>query len=218
MKKIGLALFLSAGCAATGHSAVIVDRIVDPAAVVSGGCSHCGSGGLDGAYQGFSHFTLGANATLTGLDWEIDDTTAYGIDTVRVSLWNSDRSILLFSHDYAPADITTSPLGPMFNGNTVVLESASLPAFAIGPGSYQLGILGFGASTHQYLWLAGPAGADTWIGGGGDENPINGSFAIRLSGRTAAVPEPASWALMVGGFGALGYTLRRRGRSTLMGS
>ena len=35
-------------------------------------------------------------------------------------------------------------------------------------------------------------------------------FAIDRVYAVAAVPEPASWALMIGGFGIMGYTLRRR--------
>jgi len=38
----------------------------------------------------------------------------------------------------------------------------------------------------------------------------NGSFGADAPGITATIPEPASWALMVGGFGALGATMRRR--------
>ncbi len=33
-----------------------------------------------------------------------------------------------------------------------------------------------------------------------------------MGGSTAAVPEPASWAMMVGGFGLIGSTMRRRAR------
>jgi hypothetical protein len=36
---------------------------------------------------------------------------------------------------------------------------------------------------------------------------------VRLGGiqTAAAVPEPATWALMLMGFGAVGYSMRRRG-------
>ena len=40
--------------------------------------------------------------------------------------------------------------------------------------------------------------------GDGDPSPIS------LAGSVEAVPEPASWAMMVGGFGLLGAALRRR--------
>lgn len=45
-------------------------------------------------------------------------------------------------------------------------------------------------------------------GGGGS---VTGSIVFP-AGATAAVPEPASWALMVGGFGLAGGALRRRSR------
>lgn len=34
--------------------------------------------------------------------------------------------------------------------------------------------------------------------------------AVSLTGAAAAVPEPVSWAMMVGGFGLVGGTMRRR--------
>ena len=36
-----------------------------------------------------------------------------------------------------------------------------------------------------------------------------------LSGTISAVPEPASWALMIGGFGLVGFAMRRRVRTTV---
>ncbi|MCW2393764.1 MULTISPECIES: PEPxxWA-CTERM sorting domain-containing protein [unclassified Sphingobium] len=37
-----------------------------------------------------------------------------------------------------------------------------------------------------------------------------------MVGQTSAVPEPATWAMMLGGFGVLGGALRRRGRRVLI--
>jgi hypothetical protein len=45
---------------------------------------------------------------------------------------------------------------------------------------------------------------------GGDGNDYNGNF--RLNAVAAGVPEPASWALMIVGFGMVGVTARRRAR------
>lgn len=39
---------------------------------------------------------------------------------------------------------------------------------------------------------------------------VSGSSTLRISAATAAVPEPATWGMMVLGFGALGGALRRR--------
>lgn len=43
---------------------------------------------------------------------------------------------------------------------------------------------------------------------GGDPNDYNGNF--RISSVAGAVPEPASWALMIAGFGMTGAAMRRR--------
>jgi hypothetical protein len=45
---------------------------------------------------------------------------------------------------------------------------------------------------------------------GGSNTPV---FSLgQVTVPAAAVPEPASWALMLGGFGLLGATVRRRSR------
>ncbi len=48
---------------------------------------------------------------------------------------------------------------------------------------------------------------------GGDGNDYNGNFRIQATG---AVPEPATWALMIGGFTMVGAAARRRARATTM--
>ena len=45
------------------------------------------------------------------------------------------------------------------------------------------------------------------VGGGTSSNPV---FEFSSTGATAAVPEPATWAMMFLGFGGMGYALRRR--------
>lgn len=43
---------------------------------------------------------------------------------------------------------------------------------------------------------------------GGDPSDYSGQFAYTM--QTAAVPEPATWAMMLLGFGAIGFAMRRR--------
>lgn len=45
-----------------------------------------------------------------------------------------------------------------------------------------------------------------------------GSLSSDATGLTATIPEPTSWALMIGGFGALGVALRRRRRQCAVAS
>ena len=61
-----------------------------------------------------------------------------------------------------------------------------------------------GPGAFQNFWYSEEQGAD-WTDFGGD-NP----FFLEVNGRSAAVPEPASWALMILGFGAAGAMLRTR--------
>ena len=82
-----------------------------------------------------------------------------------------------------------------FNGTSFDIASSGdvefrfLQGLAISPGIQTLGISG--------------------ISGG------NGSYAGTFSVATlAAIPEPASWAMMLIGFSAVGSTLRRRRRQT----
>lgn len=79
-----------------------------------------------------------------------------------------------------------------FNGGllSVVVPIASLPSTGFAPADYRFN-----------LWprATGPAG----IAAISDFAPDNGTVA-------AGVPEPASWALLIGGFGVVGTALRRR--------
>lgn len=50
----------------------------------------------------------------------------------------------------------------------------------------------------------------------GTQNTAGGFINLSLASATSAVPEPASWAMMIGGFGMIGGTMRhsrRKGRS-----
>ncbi len=97
----------------------------------------------------------------------------------------------------------------IYNGNA---ETASTIAFGRGAAS-QFQILGTSAGFAQF-------GGDV-VFGGTVENPIftpgtynfPGFFSsgtLTISALGGAVPEPASWALMIGGFALAGGTLRRR--------
>lgn len=43
----------------------------------------------------------------------------------------------------------------------------------------------------------------------------DGLFRVTVSEATTAVPEPAAWAMMVGGFGVIGAAMRRRQRTSV---
>ncbi len=101
-----------------------------------------------------------------------------------------------------------------FNNITVSGPSISgLPLSAVGPaiGAGQAD-LAYNSDWHTYSmsFKAGNAGAFTaYIGTTSADNVGPLVDDINLT-KTGAVPEPATWALMIGGFGLAGATLRRR--------
>jgi len=46
---------------------------------------------------------------------------------------------------------------------------------------------------------------------GGDGNDYNGNFRLQ----SGAVPEPAMWLMMLGGFGLVGASMRRRSHAAI---
>lgn len=77
--------------------------------------------------------------------------------------------------------------------------------FFIGDGLTDLGatqqFLAPTGATRLFLAVADSIGASTG-------NP--GGFTVSFTGATAAVPEPSSWAMFIGGFGLVGGAMRRR--------
>lgn len=99
------------------------------------------------------------------------------------------------------ADGSYGPAGMNARIGALVGSFSASPSF---PSDYFL--IGFGtsvtlaASTHIYASVN-----DTYLPNNG------GAFSVDV----AAVPEPTSWAMMLGGFGVVGIALRRRRRATV---
>jgi len=98
-----------------------------------------------------------------------------------------DGATLLATTSFAPGEGDIDG----FDGNAWTDVNFSRLSYLFGPGSYSLTITGDGAAGL-------PAG-----------------FGVRLDSVGSAVPEPATWAMMIGGFGAVGAVARRR-RPTLV--
>ena len=94
-------------------------------------------------------------------------------------------------------------------------------------GTRQTASIGFGSNIFAQLNVGGTTLGFTQYGGpdlftlNGNTPVFNlgtfnlssitsGAAQIRISAVTAAVPEPATWAMMIGGFGMVGASLRRR--------
>jgi hypothetical protein len=112
--------------------------------------------------------------------------------------------------------ITLSTVATSVNGPTDVDITA---AFVTGTGigsPLSLSANPFNTDLIENYALAGQAlGAGTYTltvqGTRGD----SGSFGGNVAFEAAAVPEPATWAMMLLGFGAIGWQLRRRRSSSL---
>ena len=71
------------------------------------------------------------------------------------------------------------------------------------------GISGNSFANYSINFVAGQAGTVAFLLGGGSGNNI-GPVADNLNLSSTAVPEPATWAMMIIGFGAAGSMIRRR--------
>lgn len=96
---------------------------------------------------------------------------------------NSSLTVSTFTFNGAPVDFTNTPDGS--GGNGVMALDGPFPVVEGGP---------------QLLVISGTGGAEAVFSGTATFLP-------------AVVPEPASWALTIAGFGGLGVALRRRRRA-----
>lgn len=172
-------------------------------------------------YAAAAEFTFGADVTIGSLDGFIQSQTPG--DAFTVDVWNDGGHVgdLIFSESVTSVD------GPTWQG-------ADDMNLSLAAGSYWIG---FDSSADSgftgYLWGKAPnpdpidkfivrqgnpgpwtntGGADFGIriGGTGGE-PISGGTGL-TGGVGSGVPEPALWALMIGGFGLVGVSLRRTRR------
>ena len=93
------------------------------------------------------------------------------------------------------------------SGNTLSGTYTPTTNTFIGGSSYTLGGLTYTLEEFSFRRTLGDAVSQTVATPGGDGNDYSGNF--RVSALTA-VPEPATWALMILGFGAVGGAMRRR--------
>lgn len=166
---------------------------------------------VEGVYVNLATGASNTNSTfLPGWDFN-----AYSSGGALAFFWLSPGS--------SPGGVVASSAGPYLDlaPGAVISSASSFSQNAQPPasaafrttGTHTLGLRflneSTGAINYGYLTLqtTGTSGFPATITGWSFDN--TGS-AITVAGATSAVPEPATWAMMVVGFGAIAATLRRR--------
>ena len=141
---------------------------------------------ISGGYADFAlHYVEPTYITVTGMGPVAAQSTSVGYDVLNFGA--SKQGMFAFSN--TGGVITDS--GATFTSTTFIFLPGSLAvAYLTSPGVYGGTILG-NASHGSFGGDAQLTITDTSISSGG-------------------VPEPATWALMLAGFGLVGFTLRRR--------
>lgn len=217
MKKmiIGSALALLAAMAVSPASA---DTIFDIAPNYAGGdCvfnTTCGpqfTGNTFAAQQ----FSLASTTSITNGSFSVYTNSQAEPSAVNWLFLAADGAgglpgTLLFSGNSA---ITSrSVIGSGF-GYDIVRNAFDVSGVSLGAGNYYFGFQAVSTEFAVYLAYADGSGAAQSNDGGASwafGYQSTDAVATSLSGATAAVPEPATWAMMIGGFSLAGAAMRRR--------
>ena len=156
----------------------------------------------------------GAGTGLSTIDLNLGD--AFSVTVALDDLWNagalprwSDANGLTGDRFATGTDESGEAAGTQIGTNFGLLDIGGFSApygalvgqIGTGPGSYRL----IGTNFSGAAWATGTLKLFYWDTFTGDNS---GSVAANVL--AALVPEPATWAMMIGGFGAAGAMLRRR--------
>jgi hypothetical protein len=204
---VGISMWAGVASAST----VLYDNIPGyPASrLLSAYCSSCGGSN----FQVYQSFTLGAAATITHTDFAIF--AGFGAEQIiDITFWNSALDTMLRSQTVGPADYTRDASNDFTAGYSII--GTDLAPFVLAAGNYfvsyhseTMAIPGwdFGQQTYVQAFTAGGSNPGSDL----DPYPVNMHGAFDIMGTVSgAVPEPATWAMMVIGFGGLGASMRRR--------
>jgi hypothetical protein len=133
--------------------------------------------------------TPGSTASLSGNGFNLTDTVSGGLNTItllpRFGPGNPRTASLAFAGSYADADSLTTGFAPYLGLGTVNFTFAALNQWAVaGSGG------GFNFNP------------DSYTGGA--------TLQYNYEQPSGIVPEPATWALLIAGFGMVGVSVRRR--------
>jgi len=198
IKLLGAAAVAAAAmCVGQAQAGQVFQSIPDLSAapLQNAWCSDCFGGGA----TVYDTFTLSSAATLTGLQFDVQTDYFFPTD-VTVSIYAGNS--------LAPGATLFSQLFPVGSFNSVTntafdtsIVDVSLPSVALAAGTYAISF--YNPSNLGVPGYAGGAGLETQ---NGFELGNSAGFALDAN----AVPEPATWAMMMGGLFGMGLVLRKR--------
>ena len=179
--------------AATALAAALPAVQADAATLVVNVAGVQSYGALGDAANIVNSYNLGAGAVITGISYNVN-ITAFNpsyLSEISLSFGDTDQTTGVF---FSPGFLDSNP------GTASYADSADLVAlgldFAVGAD---------GLLRLEYF----EDFDDASVAPDGIWNSGNITFTY-TPGATAAVPEPTTWAMMIGGFGMVGFGLRRR--------
>ena len=212
------ALVLGILATSGANASVVYQSIPDLTATptVNGFCSHCNS---DGQFIGQT-FSLASNASITSLQFDVTGYFHFPTD-VTVSFFSDAGGILgaqLFSQTFTPAQFASDT--HTANNTDIVGLNLSGPLNLLA-GSYDvffsnpmdLAIPVYSGSGAIYFEPPSTLAPGTKYGQLHDFNGNTSSVGVTLF--SGAVPEPATWAMMLMGFGLMGFGLRNRSKAAV---
>jgi hypothetical protein len=151
-----------------------------------------------------SAFCLNANATVT--DWGVHDPLEIGVAVTPTGVFD-DSYLFMLVGDFnvfstAVSNNLTDVLGIVGGSVTLYREMGAVDTM--------IGSFGYSAFTGNISYDFGAlAGGDYYYSVAGIGTGTAGGF-YTISSTITPVPEPHTYALMLGGLGALGFVARRR--------
>lgn len=155
-------------------------------------------------------FTVGTSSTVTLRSWSYAGGTNSAGQTIAggnfdpiLTLFNSSGNRIAFNDDGGSANVPADP-------NTGRYYDVYLQQL-LAPGTYQVAITAF---SNFNLGTVSQWENDGTFNGRGTAwafDVLNVDTAVN----NTAVPEPATWAMMVVGFGAVGFAMRRKQAATV---
>jgi hypothetical protein len=168
--------------------------------------------GINGGQAIGDSFTLTSAETVTGVNFGVWTLTGDKMLKVDWGITGDPTAI----PDNGTAAVTTGATTPVGGGFSVGVDSFSIGALHLGPGTYYLWLQNaFIKNGDPLFWDInnGPSAA-SWAFDGAFNGSLNGAVVPGTNSESfqilgGAAPEPATWAMMLAGFGGIGAAIRR---------